>query len=229
MVGGYEFKTASGGKFFVKPPDVRRYAAEFEGVDVDSVMRRAANKSRNLNLVGLQVFDRWLRAEFAAARERLGGKGYPAPNDRRPPAGGGNGDDDEGGPREIEIESAPPVAPAAAPEPKRVERHAGRDVELFVSKRDGLRVMISTSAATPSDFLAGLAATLTDAIYTEPENVETLILETLKSALQLGIRMAGYKVDGVREERVLIAGHVPPDECHCVDDETPPPSPARNP
>lgn len=212
--GAIEFKQGRSHSFYVDQQTIRQLQEEFHGVDVEDALKDAAHRSRNLSLVDRKAVFLFIRNHLALARTKAAQKAS-AINEARAKS--------IQKPKETPIEP-PKKETAAVPEvepvhgiERRLPQRGSRTVELFRSRLEGsTQVMIQTTASSIDVFIPALSMALSEAIHNEPDNVDDLIKNVLRMAFPLGMKIAGYKIESVKEERILISGYVPPNETDIV-------------
>jgi hypothetical protein len=217
MHGGHAFRLAGGGSFYLRPSDTKDLKDEYSGIDVDDVVSDCAKRARNLRLIDGKAVVLFIRNELSLARTKAARLASEALEKRARIAWKAEPPQVVEAP--VEERLAPPKQPIMEKpmnDPAKPRREPAA-VELFRSKRDGVqKVMIQTSAQTIDSFVVALSSALTEAIHNEPEDVDGLVLGVMRSAVPLSIKIAGYRVDSVKEERILISGYVHPDESSVI-------------
>ena len=195
--------------------EIKDLSDAYKGIDVPNALADLSKRSRNLTLADKQSAVLWLRNELSLARSRASAKASA----RMAAAAASKLS------KLVQLEPEPTKAlklqdpQVSKPAEKQATTKEGRhmSVEIFRSTRSGaLQVMIQTTTSTLPIFINSLARATSDAIHNEPEKVDELLHGIFAQAIPLAIKIAGYKVESVKEERILTSGFLTPNEGEIV-------------
>lgn len=207
-----EVRINNGKAIPLRPVDVKTLQGEYPSIpDFEGELRRIAKATRNHQLRDRTAALMFIRNELSKLRDviaaRLAARRRPVPV--APPAP----------PLELpkvtyrpeQPKTTPKAAAAAPPDPH--ARSVPMIVELFRSMRSGaMQVMVQTSATSLDTYIPALSVALAQAIRDNEDELDEMLKAVLQHAIPVALKVAGYKVDSVQEQRVLISGHISPDE-----------------
>lgn len=213
MSAVFEFSLGGNRQHVLSAKDIKAYKETYPGLDVESALSEAAKRSRNLSIVDGRALHLFIKNELSMARSRAVAKIREAQAKMVKHELAQRAEVAE---QKDVLVTTPPVENRSAVEaakPKRVSS----TVELFKSMKDGApQIMIQTTAGSLDVFIPALSVALSEAIHSDPSDVDGLIKAVLQRAFPLGIKIAGYKVESIKEERVLISGYIEPNEADMV-------------
>ena len=216
-MSSFEFSLSGSRKYLLNPKDLKAFKEHYPGIDVETVLHETVKKSRNLRLTDSKALFLLINNELSVARTKAAEKA------REAQARFVKREMENRAARQAqEAKKQQEAAPARPSESlseavQKPPKKANMTVELFKSTKAGaLQVMVQTNASSMDVFTPALAKALSEAIHNDPSDVDEMIRAVLATAFPLAFRIAGYKVDSVKEERILVSGHVTPDESDLI-------------
>jgi hypothetical protein len=195
--------------------EIKDFSDAYKGIDVPNALGDLSKRSRNLNLADKQAAVLWVRNELSLLRSRAAAKASARMAAAAASKLSKLVQPDSEPPMEAKLQEPEPRKPAEKPSTTKEGRHMS--VEIFRSTRSGsLQVMIQTTTSALPTFINSLAKATSDAIHNEPEKVDELLHGIFAQAIPLAIKIAGYKVESVKEERILTSGFLTPNEGEIV-------------
>ncbi len=226
----YEIKCGSN-RLELSNADLGKLKRDYQGVDVESVVKDCAKKSKNLNLADKRAAWLYVRNDLSMARTKAARMASAAmaaaakkklsavpdstePQPNRSQTALATAQQERTDAAKPQSETQPELLRMTSTIARNVElfhNKAPMAVEIFKSMKSGaMEVMIQTTADSIDSYIPALSKALVDAICAEPENMDELVLAVIRHGFQIGIKVAGYKIESVKEQRILTAGHVTP-------------------
>lgn len=197
------------------PKEVKELSETYQGIDVQRELTDLSKRSRNLTLSNRMAAGLWLRNELSLARSRAAAKASARMAAAAASKLSKLVQPDPEPPMEAKLQEPEARKPAEKPATTKEGRHMS--VEIFRSTRSGsLQVMIQTTTSALPTFINSLAKATSDAIHNEPALVDELLHGIFAQAIPLAIKIAGYKVESVKEERILTSGFLTPNDGEIV-------------
>lgn len=213
-MSSFEFSLSGSRKYLLNPKDLKAFKDHYPGLDVEAVLHDTVKKSRNLRLTDSKALFLLINNELSVARTKA------ADRVRELQAKKAKRELDARAAEDAKrVQEAAPVRPidSHSETVSKPPKKANMTVELFKSTKAGaLQVMVQTNASSMDIFTPALAKALSEAIHNDPTDVDEMIRAVLAAAFPLAIRISGYKVESVKEQRILVSGHVTPDEADMV-------------